>query len=894
MKTLPYIRVRVSAFLLLILLVTADASIVPSEQQIPIVLGARVSPVERLAARELSDFLSKMYPSNSFTVSVRLPSKGPAILLGTAKSTQELGSLINENELGKSGSFTVKTLKRNGCDIGIIVGANPRATLYAVYALLEELGCGFYLSYDAVPTFDDKKFTFAQWKLTDVPLVGERIVFNWHNFLSSCSTWNLPEWKHWIRQAAKMRFTSIMVHAYGNNPMVSFTHNGQTKPVGYLSTTIKGRDWGTQHVNDVRRLYGAKGIFSEAVFGSEAAKVPDGQRVAAAKQLMKQVFTYAKSRGLDVTFALDVDTVSANPPNIIMTLPTSARLQSSGHPLVNPDTPEGLAYYKSLVESLLRDYPQIDRLVVWFRSGRTPWRRLTAKDFPPAWQAEYQAKLLRCPEVARLGDSPSMFAIAKIVQALRKALNEMGRKDVKLGIGTWGFSHLAAADAFMPRHVAFLPLDTQIKFDTAAVQQQIGAVSSGRAVIPIVWAHHDDRTYIGRPYTPFKNFASRLRECGAAGFGIIHWTTRPLDLYFKSLSQQIWSNTEDQRLRETCRQMAARTFGTEFRDLMVKYLMEWVTMGPQFGRETTDRFIDRPLSNPQKTIAMCRKRLELLQSVDTSSLKPLAREHLEYYKLLEHFFIEFYRNETMLQKSIALLKSGDLTGARKAVKMCSAESTIELYAQASKQYAVSQGERALIISLNLRWLPYFEAQRQAVGLSPVRLNFQPTQHDPLAQGAGRRTFYIDREGHLWIGLGEAETQVPAYGPVTITPKVSTSSEEEICKTYIKSEEPIHLKLKNITGGNLTPGTYQVHLLLPANVANGIGQYVFELSLRGSARGDIVADRIDLFERTKAGRKAVRLIYNLRIEQGYLEVELKPVHGHALLCGAILNRTAVPK
>ena len=85
-----------------------------------------------------------------------------------------------------------------------------------------------FLAAVATPAFADK------------PLVNERIVFNWHNFLSGCSTWNLADWNRWTDDAQQLGYNAIMVHAYGNNPMVSFTFNGKTKPVGYLSTTVKG------------------------------------------------------------------------------------------------------------------------------------------------------------------------------------------------------------------------------------------------------------------------------------------------------------------------------------------------------------------------------------------------------------------------------------------------------------------------------------------------------------------------------------------------------------------------------------------------------------------------------------------------------------------------------
>ncbi len=79
-----------------------------------------------------------------------------------------------------------------------------------------------------------------------------------------------------------MRFNTIMVHAYGNNPMFTFRFAGEDKPVGYLATTRSGRDWGTQHVNDVRRLYGGE-VFRSPVFGAGAALVPETERAPAAK-----------------------------------------------------------------------------------------------------------------------------------------------------------------------------------------------------------------------------------------------------------------------------------------------------------------------------------------------------------------------------------------------------------------------------------------------------------------------------------------------------------------------------------------------------------------------------------------------------------------------------------
>ncbi|MCP5117001.1 MAG: hypothetical protein GY953_39765, partial [bacterium] len=539
----------------------------------PIVVSPDATELERYAAGELAEGLRWLYPKSEFVVQ-DTPAVGDVIVMETAPAYQ--------------GGFNVGTRESDGRTVGVISGASPPAVLSAVYALLEELGFGYYISYTAFPPRREEEFAFQGWELRDQPLFGERLVFNWHNFLSSASTWEFEDWQHYIDQAARMRFSGIMVHAYGNNPMFQFTHNGETKPVGYLSTTASGRDWGTQHVNDVRSLYGGAHVFDQPVFGSSAAMVPDERRARAARELMQRVFAYAESRGMDVNFALDVDTLSANPQNVIRTLPAHARFTSGGVELANPDTPEGSAYWRGQVEKLLSDYPQIDVVTVWHRRNRTPWRTVKVLDFPAPWQAEFTGSAM-----ADDPHGPSMFAIGKIVHAFRRALP----KQVKLATGTWGFTHMPAADAYFPRDVTFMPLDYQIKFESEAVQSAIKAVSARRRMVPIVWAHHDDFSYVGRPYTPFINFASLLESGNNKGYAIIHWTTRPLDLYFKSLSEQVWERTRDQPVETTCRRMAERTFGTREANLGTMFLMEWVQNTPMFGRETTDRFVDRPIGD---------------------------------------------------------------------------------------------------------------------------------------------------------------------------------------------------------------------------------------------------------------------------------------------------------
>ena len=732
----------------------------PGFAQVSVVLGSAPSDLERLAATELVSHLAILYPAERFAIVDRQPTAGSSVVFSRMSGLPESFAISGAN--GRAN----------------ILSTDAHGALFAVYALLEKLGCGFYLSYESTPAPRQGTVRFEEWNLKDTPLVHDRIVFNWHNFLSSASTWEFEDWQHYMDNSVRMRFNGLMVHAYGNNPMFACRFAGIDKPVGFLATTRSGRDWGTQHVNDVRRMIGGE-LFTEPVFGASIAKVDPDRRVPAAVGLMQRVFAHAAGRGMGVTFALDVDTESANPREMIATLPASARIASGTYMLANPDTPEGYAFYKAQAGQLLAAYPQITRLAVWFRAGRTPWTMLKLEEFPAAWKQEFH------------GDpaDASMFAIGKLVAAFGRALKESDHGKVELAAGSWDLDFLKSADRYFPKEATLLPLDWHTIFDTAAGQRALREVRSGRKLVPIVWAHHDDRTYIGRPYTPYVNFATLLKNSGGSGFGIIHWTTRPLDLYFKSTIAQVWSASENEPLEDTCEKMAVRTFGEAARQAGRDYLFSWVTEGPMFGRETTDRFIDVPLVDAANHMKKSHARVQLLGRIDVASLSPQGRESLAYYKAYEEFIYAFFETHSALERAQANAKRGDFAQARVELGQANPEEVIRAYVRAARKGTTTSGEKALVVSLNLRWLPYFVSMRQAVGLEPVRLRIGKVELEPLAQGAGTNTFHFDEQGRLW-------------------------------KVVEPAPETHEIQLAGIMGDRLEPGRYSINRGEPIQAVNG--------------------------------------------------------------------------
>jgi hypothetical protein len=779
-----------------------------SPNQVDIVLSAFATVQEKMAASQLNDYLKTIYPAFRFSVTSVVNESNLTIQMGVAEHLSVIKYVTKDIPLLPEG-FLVRSLNDRNL---VITSHSAKGLFNAVYSLLEKLGYGFYLSYEGTPK-PKEAISFKEWEMTDFPLQAERIVFDWHNFLSGCTGWNYEDWCSWIDQSAKMRYNTIMVHAYGNNPMFSFEYNGQKKEVGFLTTSSTGRDWGAQHVNDVRRLPGGQ-LFTGPVFGSNAVLVPDNQRGDAATKLMARVFEHAHEMAMKINFAIDVDTWSANSKNIIESLPADCRIKLEKQDIVNPETANGYEYYKAQVQSLLKNYPQITTITVWVRGGGTLWRDIRPAQFPALWLNDWKQLIARNPDLEKIKFGTSTFAISKIVKAYQKAVREIGRADVTIAYGSWAWDFLSASSEIMPENCPLIALDYNINFDAEVTKNFLSRIGSKHKIIPVVWAQHDDHRYMGRPYTPYSNFNRLLKERNAAGFGIIHWTTRPLDLFFKSLGDQVWSKSEDKKPEATISDYCQSVFGSQ-QPALQDYVNHWMVKGPMFGRETTEHFFDlgkqkagesyEPL---QVTMNGISTRKGLLEQVRKSELSVLGKKMFRYNLAMEDFYFGLYQNQDKFTSAYTLLGRKSLDSAKLILQTVSPERTIEAYASASSILPVTPGEKALVISMGSRWYPDFVNLKQRAGMTDICYKFEATQHDSLAQESGAGTYFIDRDKTLWMCLGERELKC---GKAGISEKAESAGLPENERTFVKMTTPFELPLVTFGKNVLQPGKYRVEL-----------------------------------------------------------------------------------
>jgi hypothetical protein len=179
-------------------------------------------------------------------------------------------------------------------------------------------------------------------------------------------------------------------------------------------------------------------------------------------------------------------------------------------------------------------------------------------------------------------------------------------------------------------------------------------------------------------------------------------------------------------------------------------------------------------------------------------------------------------------------------------------------------------------------LPYIVSQRQALGVDAIRWKFQPTEDEPLAMGQGKYTFFFDRDHHLWRGWGERETGQPCFA--------KSDTPEDLCDAYLEVQKEFSLSLKCIMGEPLLKGKYNIQLLL-LPVTQQAPEGSVELELRGSGHAPPVKDRLDLRRRPADSSGVVAADYPVEIDQGSLQLGIKPAAGKVRLCGVVLEPIA---
>lgn len=231
-----------------------------------------------------------------------------------------------------------------------------------------------------------------------------------------------------------------------------------------------------------------------------------------------------------------------------------------------------------------------------------------------------------------------------------------------------------------------------------------------------------------------------------------------------------------------------------------------------FGRETSDYFLrlDQEYNldgyeSSEEVIIKAEQRLRILNSVDVKSLNKNGEREYGYQMGIEKFIISLFTCHQHGHAAYNALLQGNRDEAVALVKKIRPVETVQIFARTIREYGATRGEEGLLISLNLRWLPDYIDLKQRAGLEPVRVNFQPTSHDPLAQGMGTNTFFVDEAGDFWLSLGEKEVDILAEASDNLPMKKVTES-------WLVVDGNDRIPIKTMRGFDLPAAEYSIRLI----------------------------------------------------------------------------------
>lgn len=904
--------------------------------KIAVFISDAATTVEEKAAYELAADLSKMYDNCRFVVKRDASLKKEGIYMGTFQSMPLLAETI-----GKDTALVAYDgyIVRNMPSRVLIYGKSDKGIMNGSYGLLNALDYGSYIHRDAVPAKSDGKLALA--KINDVmsnPVVQQRINFAWHNFLSGCSSWDLSDWEHWIKQSQKVGFNAIMLHCYGNSPMFQFEYNGVSKWVSRMANSKEGREWRIQHCQDIRNAIGGT-LFKHDYFGSEMTVKNDVSHQTAVREFTDSIIRYASQRGMETIMAIDVDTKPALCQNVICTLPEEARIkieipeidflnQSAENLwLPNPDTEAGYGYYKAQVQSLIHDYPTLNNICLWFRIQATPLMGLKKSDLPQKWQKEYEALLKEKPEAEKYWRSVGIFALGKVTEAYKRAAAEIA-PSLTVSIGTWFKSFLPAADYFIAKDVPFIFLDYPYASMTMVGNEknlcQMKQITSHRKVTPIYWGQEDNGYYYGATLKPVEKLGTKSQQAGLHGFGIIQWMHKPTELFVSHMNRQLWTDKLDESLEASVNDYVKKHFSQVVRPEMNKYFIKWLNEGVAVGRESGIRFITERMANRKDVIqAGIKERVAILERALEKTDSQNEKELMLYYYHLENFISKVIDIENHFFRAEDLLVAGKIDEARKEVLLCNIEEVINYYAEYISFYGLTKEELGLLVSMNLRWYPSYVQLRSAVGLDELRFNFAHTDYEPLVHEPGWATYFFDQNKKLWETFGTHEisgTEWKRAEKVDVQKPISQSY-VEVMQTGLKLEDSVMIQVRPnphepqftmpLPSDYLSPGKYKLTILATADedcemivklTTNDIKVKMRELSKNSQVV--VQEPRAERFvytpqqpqqmssveEHIMRGTPIKCLTYPVELKtMGNINVEIIPTEGAPVVCGLTLKK-----
>lgn len=557
--------------------------------RVAVIISESVPELERFAAEQLCDYLKKLFgvqtrPTSNVSV------KAEAVFLVGNLDTDVAGQGTMEEDtfppVSEQG-FILRRVQFQGRPSLVVRGGSPRATLWAVYELVERWGVRYLLHGDVLPA--PSTFHLPNLDLVMDPTLSVRQWRVINDFACGPESWGMEDYRPMLDQLAKLKFNRILLSVWPWQPFLHY----EVKGIKRESVTL----WFDFHYPITDDMVGRHLFGDEEEFWN-----PDLPRdgnyeefMAAGEQLIHNLIDYAHSRGIECVI---VATLTEFPPEFAPLLKDAQEVHQLAELTVVPsaetdiDDPALTELATTVLQATVNTYPEVDYVALgmpefrqWSGLYERAWGALDTKynisskrSLDDVLTAATQRSTYPGGEERALqevkGDIVALYFYDRLLNEIH-ALKESRRPDMK-------FIYNSVAEELFPLLGNLVPHSWEtlnfVDYTASRIvkrREVLENVPSQEHVCSLIYTLHDDNVGLLPQLATgsLHKLTKDLIRHGWAGFSTRYWLIADHDPCIAYLAKAAWDEEvrhEDvyrDQIRTVCGEECIEDMLTTFREV---------------------------------------------------------------------------------------------------------------------------------------------------------------------------------------------------------------------------------------------------------------------------------------------------------------------------------------
>lgn len=552
--------------------------------RVDVLISQDSSKLEQYAAKQLCHYLQERFgvttnPSHQSRVDSQL-----ALIVGGPTSNPAAVRALDGAAWPKISDqgIVLKPVQLANKPALIIGGGSERATLWAVYELVERWGVRFLTDRDVFPEIrptvvaNDRGLPLPQEQVVLEPKLAIRQWRVINDFACGPEGWGIADYRVVLDQLAKLKFNRIYVSIYAWQPFLDLCHGGIQREAAWL--------WYDFHYPLTADMPGRSLFDNRAEFWNPDLPLGAsyGEFAKAGQRHVNAIINHAKSRGFEVAMVANV----AEFPREFAPLLKDHRaiyqilgnLTITPGPLQPMDDPALLDLAAAVLKSTVNTYPQVDVLVPqmpeiasWTEQYRSAWNSLDAKyglsekfDVEELIRAAHNRRGYAAGPERAVTEVKANIAALYLIDHLfseKKVLADTKRPDARISFSSMAEEVLPLLAHVLPAGWETLNVLDYTPERIVARPEAFQGVRNQRVRHTLIFTLHDDNVGV-LPQLNTDSLAKlvgHMRQHGWAGFMTRYWMISDHDPCLAYLSRASWH--DDVTLEDVYRDQIATVCG---------------------------------------------------------------------------------------------------------------------------------------------------------------------------------------------------------------------------------------------------------------------------------------------------------------------------------------------